>query len=443
MKNKYNTTLFFLFLSLTFSRAQVQLSASGNYSENFDNLANTGSVNTWTDNSVLPNFFSQRTTASVLYAASTGTSSSGGLYSFGATGSSERALGTIGSNNTSYGGDFAHGLLLQNVSGNTITQLSVSYTLEQWRNDGNITPGTITFWYKISSNTISNLNPGSNTGWTAVPVLNASSPVNNTTVSALNGNLAANRFTVSGIQIPSLTLPSGSFIMLKWSDPDHAGSDHALAIDDVSVSWCTNPSAFYQDDDGDGFGNADSIVFACSVPFGYVADSTDCNDNDSTLFFPQKWFADTDNDGYGNPSSYIFNCGLLNGYVADSTDCNDNDSTIFPGALEILNNGIDEDCNGVDSSSTLFVKNALTETIPFVSPNPGNNFLIVQRNNSEEKLNKIEIIGLDGKIILQKTISENKNEIIIETENFADGIYLIRLFGSETTKEQKWIKQRP
>lgn len=88
------------------------MNVTGNYTENFNGLANTGSVNQWTDNSTIQHWFSQRTTASTLYTAGTGSSTTGGLYSYGTSGSTERALGTIGSNNTSFGGNFAHGLLL-------------------------------------------------------------------------------------------------------------------------------------------------------------------------------------------------------------------------------------------------------------------------------------------------------------------------------------------
>jgi hypothetical protein len=39
-------------------------------------------------------------------------------------------------------------------------------------------------------------------------------------------------------------------------------------------------STFYQDADGDGFGNAAATTQACSAPAGYTTDSTDCNDAD-------------------------------------------------------------------------------------------------------------------------------------------------------------------
>ena len=311
-----------------FSKAQVQMNTAGSFQTNFDALLNTGSVNQWTDNLIIPNVFSQRTTASTLYAADNGSNLSGGLYSYGTTGSSERALGTIGSGNTSFGGDFAHGLLLQNTSGSDITLMTVSYVLEQWRNGGNTTPNVVTFWYKISPTLFTNLNPGNNTGWTAVTALDATSPINTATAAAINGNNASNRVVLTNIAIPSLSIPNGSYIMLRWSDPNHTGNDHGLAIDDLRVTFCNSPQTFYADADNDGFGNPIQSVQACIAPAGYVSDNTDCNDTNSSIHLPVLWYIDADNDGFGNIDSSISDCFQPNGFVLDSSDCNDNNASV-------------------------------------------------------------------------------------------------------------------
>lgn len=43
-------------------------------------------------------------------------------------------------------------------------------------------------------------------------------------------------------------------------------------------------TAFYADMDGDGFGDIDNCVFACSVPVGFVTDNTDCDDSNDTVY---------------------------------------------------------------------------------------------------------------------------------------------------------------
>jgi hypothetical protein len=54
-------------------------------------------------------------------------------------------------------------------------------------------------------------------------------------------------------------------------------------------------------------------------------------------------YTDADGDGYGNPGSATLACDTFG--VADGTDCDDTDASIFPGAEERLNDR-DDDCDG-------------------------------------------------------------------------------------------------
>ena len=69
-----------------------------------------------------------------------------------------------------------------------------------------------------------------------------------------------------------------------------------------------------------------------------------------TEFQPFTFFADNDNDSFGDADVSLDTClaTVPTGFVTDSTDCNDNNSAIYPGAMEIPDNGIDEDCDGMD-----------------------------------------------------------------------------------------------
>lgn len=114
-----------------------------------------------------------------------------------------------------------------------------------------------------------------------------------------------------------------------------------------------NPNTvWYADTDGDGFGNIAVTQTGCIQPNGYVANNTDCNDNNALANVVTTWYADTDGDGYGNAASPFQNCGQPAGYVANSTDCNDASAAVNPGAVEIFN-GIDDNCNNtVDEGFT-------------------------------------------------------------------------------------------
>jgi len=58
-------------------------------------------------------------------------------------------------------------------------------------------------------------------------------------------------------------------------------------------------------------------------------------------------YRDADEDGYGDPAGTTTTCigSLPSGYVAAGTDCNDASASIHPGAVELCN-GIDDDCDG-------------------------------------------------------------------------------------------------
>ncbi len=220
--------------------APIAITGSGGYSQDFDSLPSSGSA-VWTDDSTLAGWYSQRTGSGTTIEASLGNSTSGHLYSYGNTGSSERALGALGSSGAT-AGSFAHGVQFQNTSATTATLRTLAYTGEQWRKSGVTDPQVVSLWYKINSSLMSTLNPeASNIGWTAIPLGDFNSPINSTGAGALDGNDPANRSAIS-IE-PNIAVPAGSCLMIRWKDPDQSGLDHGLAIDNFTSSWITSPSS--------------------------------------------------------------------------------------------------------------------------------------------------------------------------------------------------------
>jgi hypothetical protein len=60
----------------------------------------------------------------------------------------------------------------------------------------------------------------------------------------------------------------------------------------------------------------------------------------------QVYYQDLDNDGFGNVGVNTTACSIPTGYVSNSTDCNDASSAINTSAQEICSNQIDDNCNG-------------------------------------------------------------------------------------------------
>jgi hypothetical protein len=209
------------------------IAGPGRYTQNFDTLLSAGS-NVWTNNLTLLGWLAQRTGTGTNIVADAGSSTGGNLYSYGSTNSLDRALGSIGSGNAA-AGNFAHGLNLQNTSGRTVALASLVYAGEQWRNGGVTNVHSVAFSYRTGSNAVTDLTPTNNTGWTSIAALDFASPVTGGTASALNGNVAPNRAVRQGNL--GITIAPGQWITLRWQDPDHSGTDHGLAIDDLSLDW--------------------------------------------------------------------------------------------------------------------------------------------------------------------------------------------------------------
>lgn len=208
----------------TFAAPNAAISLSSPYTQNFNTLATSGTSNSWADDSTLTGWYASQTT----YIASGGTSNSGGLYSFGNSTDAERALGSLGSNSVS---TIIYGARFVNDTGNPVTALQISYTGEQWRNGGNTTAHKLDFSYQIGA---TNLTVGT---WTDVDALDFTGPVATATAAAINPPATA----VVSHTITGLNVANGQEIWIRWFDTNDTGSDHGLAIDDLTITATVTP----------------------------------------------------------------------------------------------------------------------------------------------------------------------------------------------------------
>jgi hypothetical protein len=129
---------------------------------------------------------------------------------------------------------------------------------------------------------------------------------------------------------------------------------------------------WWLDADGDGYGDPEQEISACTAPEGYVA-YLDCddtnpevhpgaeewcsdgvdNDCDETIDEDRAadattWYLDADEDGYGRPQDKVEACEQPSGYVHNDQDCDDDDPEQSPAATEVWYDGVDGDCNRGD-----------------------------------------------------------------------------------------------
>ncbi len=172
------------------------------------------------------------TNADTTYAADDGNSNSGNTFSYGATGNSDRALGTLRSNKL----QSTIGARLRNDSGAALSAIAVSYTGEQWRLGAVGRADGLQFQYSVNATSLSDLAAT----WVNVAALDFASPVTTGTAGSLNGNLAANRLAISA-SITGLSLAPATSLWVRWVDLDIAGPEDGLAIDDASFAVAGDP----------------------------------------------------------------------------------------------------------------------------------------------------------------------------------------------------------
>lgn len=428
--NFYSIVFVSLFLSLTINKkifAQVPWTGANNpYTQNFG----AASVATWTNNSTFLGWYAEswkvgtagtNTFGSTLNITAAAPSNAGNWNVYQCNGVADMKLGTRPSN-ASGGPDspgmdgrngIGLGLHLQNNFTKPISSLQVSFTWYQLSlaQNGNIA-NTNFFSYKTSATPISDLHTGT---WTNVAALNYTAPQNSAIAGAnqINGYPCTQSGSITAcFDIP---VPIGSYLMLRWWDPNNGSNDPHMAIDNVSVT-------------------AYEFV-GCSVVLPIIlisftgksltnttnllewTTSTEINND----YFTLERSSDAQNfsaigivNGAGNSNislnyNFIDETPLkgVNYYRLKQTDFNGEYS--YSNIITLTNNN--QDYSIWNSSNTLYVKGA-----------------------KENQLSNLKIYNLVGELIFEKEFEESTS---VESSMFSKGIYLVKVQTATTIVTKK------
>lgn len=171
-------------------------------------------------------------------------------------------------------------------------------------------------------------------------------------------DLDGDGFGDSKTRVTDCKQPIG-FVLDRTDCDDHATSVSPTAsercdgvdenCDDLVDNDAADAPTWFEDADGDGFGDAMAPFRSCgsTPPEGFVGNRHDCNDGLSSVLDGVLWHADRDGDKSGDPSNVVYACSQPPGFIADGNDCDDADKSVHPGRAEwCATLGIDDDCDG-------------------------------------------------------------------------------------------------
>ena len=196
--------------------------------ENFNGLASSG-----TGLSPLSGWeIAEPPSGDGFYDAEDGSTSISGIYSFGTSINTDRAWGSL---TASLSEPMIIGAKYTNNTAQNISSIAIQYTGEQWRLGSIGLSDKLNFEYSTGATSITD----NSATWIPVSVLDFVSPVTTGTVGSLDGNLSGNRTTLSANIAVNVSASTG-FIYIRWRDQQLGTSDHALSIDDLSLTAYAN-----------------------------------------------------------------------------------------------------------------------------------------------------------------------------------------------------------
>jgi hypothetical protein len=264
----------------------------------------------------------------------------------------------------------------------------------QWKLNGTNITGATTSTYTANASgsytvVVTNASTCSSTSTATVVTVNALPTATITSATATTfcqgGSVVLNANTGTGLTYQWFNNATAISGATSSSYTANASGSYTVVVTNTSTCSSTSTSIdvttvpnvdYYADADGDGFGDAATLVSTCVQPQGYVTDNTDCKDNDASIFPGAQeicndidddcndliddglvfmtYYADTDGDSFGDANNPLDACLLPDGYVTNNTDCNDSNANQNAASTEICN-GEDDDCDGTIDNGLVFL----------------------------------------------------------------------------------------
>ena len=143
--------------------------------------------------------------------------------------------------------------------------------------------------------------------------------------------------------VRSMTPATDALTWYADTDNDSFGDANNTTLACLAPLGYTSNSDDCDDNDDDTYPGADEI---CNG----VDDDCDVS-IDELAVDALTWYNDNDGDEFGDLNSSLVDCNQPQGYVLDSTDCDDNDILISPDGIEVCD-GVDNNCDGSTDETT-------------------------------------------------------------------------------------------
>ncbi len=221
----------------------------------------------------------------------------------------------------------------------------------------------------------------------------------------------------------------GSDVILDWDGSDLYDETPIITNAPLSYTWFNDQTSFTP-------GKLDFIIYSDASVFSVNSFTL------NTSFLPQEelnehgWDAELTSQASDHlPIVMDFSLDSTmdndgDGYTIEE-DCDDTNADINPDAIEIPNNGIDENCDGLDMLTN---NEDLVNSQISVSPNPFDQYVTI---NSHKDIDRLLIYDLNGTLILETNLVQK----YYPTNTWQSGVYFIFTTAKNgTTSMQKAIK---